>query len=98
MSKVTSKLQVTLPKSLADQYCIRPGDEIEWSASGEFIKVVPHSGRPEQASRDDLRSRLNQFDQATLRQKQRQPATLPKPPSSRGWTRQDLYRDESGSC
>ena len=30
MAKVTSKLQVTLPKALADQYGIEPGDEIGW--------------------------------------------------------------------
>ncbi|MEK7258043.1 MAG: SUMF1/EgtB/PvdO family nonheme iron enzyme, partial [Bacteroidota bacterium] len=30
MAKVTSKLQVTVPKIIADQYGIRPGDEIEW--------------------------------------------------------------------
>ncbi|PZP64635.1 MAG: AbrB family transcriptional regulator, partial [Azospira oryzae] len=29
MAKVTSKLQVTLPKALAQRYRIRPGDEIE---------------------------------------------------------------------
>ena len=34
MSKVTSKLQVTLPKTIADRYGIQPGDEIEWSAAG----------------------------------------------------------------
>jgi bifunctional DNA-binding transcriptional regulator/antitoxin component of YhaV-PrlF toxin-antitoxin module len=28
MSKVTSKLQVTLPKAIADRYSIAPGDEI----------------------------------------------------------------------
>ena len=27
---MTSKLQVTLPKALATQYRIRPGDEILW--------------------------------------------------------------------
>ena len=30
MSKVTSKLQVTLPKAIAQAHGIRPGDEIEW--------------------------------------------------------------------
>ena len=28
MAKVTSKLQLTLPKAIADQYKIRPGDEL----------------------------------------------------------------------
>ena len=30
MAKVTSKFQVTVPKTIADHYSIRPGDEIEW--------------------------------------------------------------------
>ena len=28
MAKVTSKLQLTVPKAIADQYGIRPGDEL----------------------------------------------------------------------
>ena len=30
MSKVTSKLQVTVPKAAAERYGIRPGDAIDW--------------------------------------------------------------------
>ena len=30
MAKVTSKFQVTVPKTIADRYSIGPGDEIEW--------------------------------------------------------------------
>lgn len=30
MSRVTSKPQVTLPKALADQFNIRPGNEMLW--------------------------------------------------------------------
>ena len=30
MAKVTSKLQVTVPKAIADRFGIRPGDEIEF--------------------------------------------------------------------
>ena len=32
MSKVTSKLQVTRPKAIADAHGIRSGDEIEWTS------------------------------------------------------------------
>src|SRR5258707_7463735 len=39
MPKVTSKLQLTVPKVIADQYGIRPGDELEWIPSGEGIRV-----------------------------------------------------------
>ena len=34
MAKVTSKLQVTVPKAIADHYGIRPGDEIQWIPAG----------------------------------------------------------------
>jgi bifunctional DNA-binding transcriptional regulator/antitoxin component of YhaV-PrlF toxin-antitoxin module len=39
MAKVTSKLQVTVPKALAEN-AIRPGDEIAWEAAGDVIRVV----------------------------------------------------------
>jgi len=31
---VTSKLQLTVPQAIADQYGIRPGDEVEWIQPG----------------------------------------------------------------
>jgi hypothetical protein len=34
MAKVTSKYQVTLPKGIAEQYNIRPGDHIDWAPAG----------------------------------------------------------------
>ena len=89
MAKVTSKYQVTLPKALADQYKIRPGDDIAWVAAGEVIRVIP-AGAP--AVGDDRESRLRLFDMATERQRRRAPRNrYPKRPS-RGWKREDLYR------
>ena len=41
MPKVTSKLQLTVPRAIADQYGIRPGDELQWIAAGEAIRVIP---------------------------------------------------------
>ena len=43
MSRITSKLQVTVPKAIAERYGIRPGDEIRFEESGEVIRVVPAS-------------------------------------------------------
>lgn len=88
-SKVTSKLQVTIPKALADRYGIRPGDEIEWEPAGNFIRVVPAGGP---RSPLEVEERLRLFDSATKRQRaheaQHPPAgTL----TDRGWTREDLY-------
>ena len=41
MAKVTSKLQVTIPKAIADRHGLRPGDEIEWVSTGDAIRVAP---------------------------------------------------------
>jgi len=91
MAKVTSKLQVTVPKIIADQYGIRPGDEIEWVAAGETIRIIP-PGR--HAPSADLELRLRLFDAATRRQGKRQAARVIRAPArrERGWTREDLYR------
>jgi bifunctional DNA-binding transcriptional regulator/antitoxin component of YhaV-PrlF toxin-antitoxin module len=87
MAKVTSKLQVTLPRSLARQYGIDPGDEILWEAAGDVIRVVP-GGKP---VAPDPAERLTIFDGATARQRARE-KTCPRPPAkSRGWTREELY-------
>jgi bifunctional DNA-binding transcriptional regulator/antitoxin component of YhaV-PrlF toxin-antitoxin module len=89
VAKVTSKLQVTLPKALATQYRIRPGDDISWVASGDVIRVVPARGAPREAT---VKERLRLFDQATKRQTQRQVAKARgKAPAARGWTRDELY-------
>lgn len=88
MSKVTSKLQVTLPKVLADRFGIRPGDDIDWEAAGDGIRILVPT-RPAQLSVDD---RLRLFDRATQRQREREahPASM-SPEQGRGWKREDLY-------
>jgi len=87
MAKVTSKFQVTVPKSIADRYRIRPGDEIEWIPAGDAIRVVP--GRPQMPS-EDAAARVQLFDQATERHRM-WPARRKQPSGDRGWTREDLY-------
>ena len=91
MSKVTSKLQVTIPKAIADQYGIKPGDEIEFQAAGESIRVVTPKGRKK--SRLSVEERLRLFDAAMERQRQREKhMKLPaEPPAERDWRREDLY-------
>jgi AbrB family looped-hinge helix DNA binding protein len=89
MAKVTSKLQVTVPKALADRFGIVPGDQIDWEPAGDVIRVVPGRKRPRRDARARARARL--FDQATKRQRERQAATPATPASQRGWTREDLY-------
>ncbi len=41
MARVTSKLQVTVPKAIAKRFRIRPGDDIDWVPAGDVIRVVP---------------------------------------------------------
>ena len=89
MAKVTSKLQVTIPKAVADQYRIAPGDELEWVPSGDVIRLVPPHAPQVRFSKVD---RLRLFDQATDRQRARDRATRnPAHSPARGWTRSDLY-------
>lgn len=90
---MTSKLQVTIPKALADEYGIDPGDDIEWSRSGDAIRLSPASKKREL----DVSARLRLFDKATLRQKAREKTAKPaRVADDRGWTREELYdRDRS---
>ena len=89
MAKVTSKLQVTLPRAIADRYGIRPGDDIQWQPAGSVIQVVPPG---KQATVLTLEDRLKLFDTATMRQKLRQRRRgKPGRAADRGWRREDVY-------
>lgn len=90
MSKVTSKLQVTVPKALAQRYGIRPGDDIRFEEAGEVIRVVTAAaGETTEGLNTDARLRL--FDAATARQRTREAGRTLPAASSRGWTREELY-------
>jgi len=95
MARVTSKLQVTVPKAIADRYSIRPGDEIEWLAAGDSIRVVRRAAKRSKTPETPA-ARLRLFDQATQRQIERtrklaeQLAAAPQT-EDRGWTREELY-------
>ena len=80
MAKVTSKLQVTIPKRVADEFAIAPGDEIEFVAAGGSIRVVKGGTRPEQQTAAE---RLALFDRATARQRARQRAAPGRPAHQR---------------
>ena len=90
MSKVTSKLQVTLPKALADRYGIRPGDEITFREAGDAIRVEVAGGVS--APRLSVEKRLALFDESSKRQRRRDARLRGRrPPRDRGWTREELY-------
>jgi AbrB family looped-hinge helix DNA binding protein len=91
MAKVTSKLQLTIPKRLADQVGISPGDEVEIVASGDGLRIVAagkHVARNELSTAE----RLRLFDEATARQEAREKhMTITRSGEGRGWTREELY-------
>jgi AbrB family looped-hinge helix DNA binding protein len=99
--KVTSKLQLTVPKRIADQYGIRPGDELEWIPAGESIRV--ELARKKAASGHDLTTeeRLALFDANMKRADKVQAGELKSARGkdahitrqNRGWTREELYGD-----
>jgi AbrB family looped-hinge helix DNA binding protein len=86
MARVTSKLQVTIPKAVADRYGIAPGAEIEFEPAGDVIRVVPR-----QAIVRSARERVKLFERALVRQRERDARRTLAPASDRGWTREDLY-------
>jgi len=89
MAKVTSKLQLTLPKAIAEQYGIRPGDELDLVPAGEVIRM---SCRKRPGASEDVQERMRLFDLATKRQRRRQAKWRGvKEPANRGWTREELY-------
>lgn len=91
MAKVASKLQVTIPKRLAEEYGIAAGDEIDFVAAGDVIHLVPP--RQRRQSRLNSEERLRLFDAATARQREREKDMRlpPEPPAERDWKREDLY-------
>lgn len=96
MAKVTSKLQLTIPRKIADLHGIHPGSELEFESLGENIRLsVTNSPKPTFTS---LQARLDDFDRATLRQAARDeklrkehPELFSEKKSDRGWTREELY-------
>ena len=101
MAKVTSKLQLTVPKAIAERYGIRPGDNLEWVPAGDSIRVIPSNSARKGRHPRTVEERLKLFDQATMRQRAREANPLPAKASAeeplkpheaaRGWRREDLY-------
>lgn len=93
-SKVTSKLQVTIPKALADRYGIHPGDEIVWEPAGGGLRISVPGRRRRRLSAEE---RVSLLKESWARQRAREaegPAFAPV--EGRGWTRDDLYEDRGG--
>ena len=89
MAKVTSKYQVTVPRVIAEQYGIRPGDDIDWVPAGDAIRVISAAKK---RNENDIESRLRLFDHATQRQRERDRKRPGPRVTERGWKRGDLYQ------
>ena len=93
MSRVTSKLQVTIPKKIAREYGIEPGSDVVFEPAGEVIRLRTVVDEKEPLE-DDAGFRLKLFDRSTARQKRRNPKLMKSMPdvlTGRGWRRGDLY-------
>ena len=90
MAKITSKLQLTLPKRLAEQHGLAPGDEVRFESVAGVIRMVPAGTPPDVLGMDE---RLRLFDEASRRisQRSRGLPEMTAPSSGRGWTRDELY-------
>ena len=93
MSKVTSKLQVTIPKAIADRYRIRPGDEVRWEVREPGPMMVPATTTRPRLTPEE---RVALFDAEMARieriQSRRKWPRLKK----RDWKRADLYEGARG--
>ncbi len=85
---MTSKLQVTIPKALAEQFGIEPGDDVQWESAGSAIRLSPDSAAEGSST---IAERVALFDEATKRQHRRQRKQPMRKARSRGWTREELY-------
>jgi bifunctional DNA-binding transcriptional regulator/antitoxin component of YhaV-PrlF toxin-antitoxin module len=93
MSKVTSKLQVTIPKAVALEHDIHPGSDITFVSDHGDLRILPPS-QGEGGLGLSTEERLALFDAVTARQTARdarravgrESATL-----GRGWRREALY-------
>ena len=88
VSRVTSKLQVTLPKAIADAHNIRPGSEIQFESGIDCIRIVVGKSRNELS----LEEKLRLLKEARMRQQLRNKKfRRPMKPLKRDWRRDDLY-------
>ncbi len=93
MSKVTSKLQVTIPKAIAERYRIRPGDEVRWEVREPGPMMVPAVAvRPRLTPEE----RVALFDEGTRLLREVQGKRKWPRLKRRDWTREDLYEEDRG--
>lgn len=87
MSRITSKLQVTIPKHLADLFGLRPGDEIQWIPDAGTLRVLLPGSR----SSLTVEERLSRFNLASGRIRHGAAAAPGNELRDRGWSREELH-------
>ncbi len=86
---MTSKLQVTLPKAIADFHRIQPGTEIQFESAIDCIRIFVGQSR----GTLPLEEKLRLLGIARTRQQLRNKNFHRKAkPVRRGWKRDDLYQ------
>ena len=73
MPKVTSKLQITLPKRIAEKHGIAPGDEIRFESTGHSITIIPGK----QPGQEQLSQATERAERAARRVSRQFPAATP---------------------
>ncbi|HUF72355.1 MAG TPA: AbrB/MazE/SpoVT family DNA-binding domain-containing protein [Gammaproteobacteria bacterium] len=92
MAKVTSKLQITIPKRIAEQYGIKPGDELEFVPRPGGIRLVPAGAWSGPKLSPEERQRLFRASMAYVDKRAQELGIEPKEDESeRDWTREELY-------
>ena len=97
---MTSKLQLTVPKRIADQYGIKPGDELEWIPAGDSIRVELMR-KARNGLELSVEEKLALFDANTKWIDELQADQLNEAKAkgtrttheNRGWTREEIYED-----
>lgn len=84
---MTSKYQVSIPKALAEQLRIAPGDDVDWRIAGDELRIAP--AKKERVL--TVEQRLALFDAASQRQAARNKGRQAASGHGRGWSREDLY-------
>lgn len=64
---MTSKRRITIPKALAEEYGIRPGDDLTFLPTGDGIRLLT-----ERRTALSPEERLHLFDLSTRRQQERE--------------------------
>ena len=88
MAKVTSKLQLTIPKALADAHAIRAGSEVQFESATDCIRLTVGKPRVGLPTDEKLRLLRESWEQQKARNARLKNLT---PSHERGWTREEIY-------